>query len=245
VARASGRQVATAPRADRADPAAKPDWEQGYGYQFWRSRHGYRGDGAFGQFCLVLPAQDAVVAITAQTPDMQAMLSAVWAHLLPALGGRGGASTTADARLEARLHGLSTAVAPGRDSPPDGPGGWDGAHFVPRAGRRQPGSGLSGLGLHRTDGRWRVRLEDGAWQLEVDLRTGGWGAAVPLSEAVACTGGWTDATTLRVDAVFVDTPHRLALTCHLDDGSLEPQWATAPLHDPALSQLRAPSPAIG
>jgi CubicO group peptidase (beta-lactamase class C family) len=28
----------------------KSDWEQGYGYQFWRCRHGaYRGDGAFGQ----------------------------------------------------------------------------------------------------------------------------------------------------------------------------------------------------
>src|SRR5690606_31072309 len=28
------------------------DWTQGYGYQFWRSRHNaYRGDGAFGQFC--------------------------------------------------------------------------------------------------------------------------------------------------------------------------------------------------
>ena len=31
------------------------DWEQGYGYQFWQSRHGFRGDGAHGQFCLVLP----------------------------------------------------------------------------------------------------------------------------------------------------------------------------------------------
>ena len=37
------------------------DWEQGYGYQFWRSRHGfYRGDGAHGQFCLVLPQYDTV-----------------------------------------------------------------------------------------------------------------------------------------------------------------------------------------
>ena len=28
----------------------KSDWDQGYGYQFWRCRHGfYRGDGAFGQ----------------------------------------------------------------------------------------------------------------------------------------------------------------------------------------------------
>ena len=36
------------------------DWTQGYGYQFWRCQHGaYRGDGAFGQYCVVMPEQDA------------------------------------------------------------------------------------------------------------------------------------------------------------------------------------------
>ena len=41
------------------------DWDQGYGYQFWRCRNGaFRGDGAHGQFCVVLPKQDTVVAIT-------------------------------------------------------------------------------------------------------------------------------------------------------------------------------------
>ena len=62
------------------------DWEQGYGYQFWRCRHGaYRGDGAFGQYCIVLPAQDAVVAITSGVKDMQAVLNLVWEHFLPAI----------------------------------------------------------------------------------------------------------------------------------------------------------------
>ena len=38
------------------------DWDQGYGYQFWRCRHNaYRGDGAFGQFYIVMPDQDAVI----------------------------------------------------------------------------------------------------------------------------------------------------------------------------------------
>jgi CubicO group peptidase (beta-lactamase class C family) len=64
----------------------KSDWDQGYGYQFWRSRHGaYRGDGAFGQFCLVLPEQDAVIVITSGVKNMQAVLSLVWDELLPAL----------------------------------------------------------------------------------------------------------------------------------------------------------------
>ena len=62
------------------------DWTQGYGFQFWRCRHNaYRGDGAGGQFCLVMPDQDAVVAITADTGNMQGELNAVWDHLLPAM----------------------------------------------------------------------------------------------------------------------------------------------------------------
>lgn len=61
------------------------DWDQGYGYQFWRCRHGaYRGDGKDGQFCIVLPEQDAVIAITANTGNMQAELNVVWEKLLPA-----------------------------------------------------------------------------------------------------------------------------------------------------------------
>lgn len=66
------------------------DWAQGYGFQFWRCRHGaYRGDGAFGQYCVVLPEQGAVLAITSGVKDMQAVLNHAWAQLLPAFGGRG------------------------------------------------------------------------------------------------------------------------------------------------------------
>jgi CubicO group peptidase (beta-lactamase class C family) len=62
------------------------DWNQGYGFQFWRCRHNaFRGDGAFGQFCVVLPEQDTVVAITSGVKDMQALLNVIWDKLLPAL----------------------------------------------------------------------------------------------------------------------------------------------------------------
>ncbi len=62
------------------------DWAQGYGYQFWRCRYdAYRGDGAFGQFCLVMPEKDAVIAITSGLDDMQAVLNLVWKHLLPSM----------------------------------------------------------------------------------------------------------------------------------------------------------------
>jgi CubicO group peptidase (beta-lactamase class C family) len=78
VEQATSKQV-----SNGSDPAK--DWDQGYGFQFWRCRHGaFRGDGANGQFCVVLPEQDAVIAITAETRDMQAELNVVWDNLLPA-----------------------------------------------------------------------------------------------------------------------------------------------------------------
>ena len=76
---ATARQTANGSNPDS-------DWDQGYGYQFWRSRHGaFRGDGAFGQFCIVLPEQGAVIAITSGVRDMQSVLNLVWDKLLPAL----------------------------------------------------------------------------------------------------------------------------------------------------------------
>ena len=63
------------------------DWEQGYGYQFWRCRHNsYRGDGAFGQYCVVMPDQDAVIAINSGIDDMQSVLNLIWKHILPSMG---------------------------------------------------------------------------------------------------------------------------------------------------------------
>jgi CubicO group peptidase (beta-lactamase class C family) len=76
-------QEATAIQSDNS--ANGPgDWGQGYGYQFWRCRHkAYRGDGAFGQFCIVMPELDAVLAITSGMKDMQKPLDIVWEKLLP------------------------------------------------------------------------------------------------------------------------------------------------------------------
>ena len=62
------------------------DWLQGYCYQMWRCRNeAYRGDGAFGQYIIVLPKKDAVIAITAETPDMQEEINLVWKYILPGL----------------------------------------------------------------------------------------------------------------------------------------------------------------
>jgi CubicO group peptidase (beta-lactamase class C family) len=78
---ATSLQIKTGPELN-----PNPDWGQGYGYQFWRGRHdSFRADGAFGQFCVVVPAQDLVVAITSGTGRMHRVLDALWSIILPAL----------------------------------------------------------------------------------------------------------------------------------------------------------------
>jgi CubicO group peptidase (beta-lactamase class C family) len=61
------------------------DWVQGYGFQFWRCTHNaFRGDGANGQLCVVIPEKDAVIAITADTGNFQGEMNAIWDKLYPA-----------------------------------------------------------------------------------------------------------------------------------------------------------------
>jgi CubicO group peptidase (beta-lactamase class C family) len=94
------------------------DWDQGYGYQFWRARHGaYRGDGAFGQYCIVMPEQDAVVAITSGVRDMQSVLSLVWDKLLPAMNANAlPADEEGNRKLQAFMKSLVLATPKGSAS---------------------------------------------------------------------------------------------------------------------------------
>ncbi|TVQ18088.1 MAG: class A beta-lactamase-related serine hydrolase [Spirochaetaceae bacterium] len=96
-----------------SDP--RSDWNQGYGYQFWRCRHNcYRGDGAFGQYCIVMPDQDAVVAITSGVASMQAVLDVVWKKLLPAFGSAPlPADTVAEQKAQKLIDGLAAKPVSG------------------------------------------------------------------------------------------------------------------------------------
>jgi len=102
----------------------RSDWDQGYGFQFWRCRHGaYRGDGAFGQYCIVFPEQHAVLAITSGLRDMQAVLDLVWDKLLPGFKGRRLAGDRAvQARLSDRLAHLTVRTPEGKETSPNAAG---------------------------------------------------------------------------------------------------------------------------
>jgi len=98
----------------------KSDWDQGYGFQFWRCRNGaYRGDGAFGQYCVVLPEQDAVLAITSGVKDMQGVLNVIWEKLLPTFQQkRMRADAAAQKKLSKKLESLSVRRVTGSDTSP-------------------------------------------------------------------------------------------------------------------------------
>lgn len=80
---ATSKQVQSNP-SNATNNNDESDWGQGYGYQFWRCRPGgFRGDGAFGQFSIVIPEKNIVIAATSESFDMQASMRLLWNHVLP------------------------------------------------------------------------------------------------------------------------------------------------------------------
>lgn len=240
VAEATHRHVDT-PRE------AEVDSRQGYGYQFWMSRHGYRGDGAFGQFCLVLPDCDAVVAVTGGSTRPQAVLDAAWEHLLPALGGPPAADAEVGATEDEALAKRTATLAlppvlhPDTDDPP----AWRGAAFSPVDGECPGQPGLTAVGVRAAEGGWELTLTESGEPLTARLGIGGWAVTDAASSAggtvpLAVSGGWSAELVLRFDVLFLETPHRLAVTCWAETTTFEAAWVTAPLWPSALRDLRAP-----
>lgn len=179
------------------------DWEQGYGYQFWRCRHGfYRGDGAHGQFCIILPQYDAVVAITSGTRDMASVMNLVWEKLVPALKPVALPPDKAmHDRLTAKLSSLTL-------SPQTGAGG--SGLMTTIAGRQyvfgaNPQS-IDAIALDSADTRGevaftvriagadqRVAAAPGAWRKGTLMLHG-------TPDPIAASGGWTaeDTYTLKI-----------------------------------------------
>lgn len=217
------------------------DWSQGYGFQFWMARHGYRGDGAYGQFCVVLPEQDVVVAITGASIDMQAVLDGLWTHLLPHLSDNHRSSpdrTAADLRLARRMSSLELAAATGKPEPEDAADRWDGAVFAPDGGRCSQQPTLRSVELARSGDCWQLTLVEPGHRLTGQLAGGGWQVSEGLVP-VALSGGW-DGGQLAVEVQFLETPHRLLVRCTLDDATFAAEWVTVPLRSGTLADLRKP-----
>jgi hypothetical protein len=211
---------------------------------FWTSRHGYRGDGAFGQFCLVLPEQDAVVAITGGTEEMQTALNKVWEHLLPGLGV---AAPDEDAQpdLEKRLSGLGLPAPHAQPSPVRWEDWTDGQFAVVPAAEGTAGSALTSVAVGRVGGSLEFTISEPDNTLTFAVGTAGWlvseprdahGDAVP----VAASGGWSDESTFLVEVIFLESPHRMDIVCSLPARTAAATWRGAPLDGGRLRTLHRP-----
>ena len=235
---------ATATQIDNSSQA-NPDWRQGYGFQFWMSRHGFRGDGAYGQFCVILPEHDAVVVTTTATIDLQAVLDAMWAHLLPALG-QSAPDTRLQERLASRLGALELAAYQA-DTEPAGWAPWLSEPFTVAAADADPQTQLplTAVSVQRTDAGLQVTLHEVDNALSFDVGTRGWSVSTPADTfgkgiPVAAAGGWSDGRTLRLEVIFLETPHRLDIVCALDDRCASAVWRLIPLGGAHLRDLRSP-----
>jgi hypothetical protein len=198
-----------------------PDWSLGYGFQFWQSRYGYRGDGAYGQFMVILPEADAVVAITSQSPDMQGVLDALWQHLLPALtagSGSSGAWPSESPQLAGPAGDGSTGSLAGATYRP----GPDNAVDAVRSVWAGPGE---------------LRIDDGTELAAALGGPDGWTVSGPVATAYAWSRG-----RLLVDVLLVEGPHRLHLTLDPATGTFAARWQTEPLGRWSLARLRMPRP---
>jgi CubicO group peptidase (beta-lactamase class C family) len=206
VERATSRQVSNG-------SAPSSDWEQGYGFQFWRSRHGfYRADGAHGQFCLILPQYDTVVAITSGTRDMASVMNLVWDRLVPALGSDAlPADDAARDRLERRLASLSLPTVTGMPPSNKVKALVNRTYRFPTNALNTEAIALRDLGRGdgttlavKVNGRdQRIAAAAGAWQKGTLLTANG-------SDPIAATGAWTDETTFtmklsRYRTAFIST----------------------------------------
>ncbi len=215
VAEATSRQV-----SNGTDPDS--DWAQGYGYQFWRSRHGgYRGDGAFGQFCFVLPAQDAVLAITSGVSDMGGVMNLVWEHLLPAMGpGPAPEDPAAHDRLTSKLRSLSLRAPEGERSSPQ-------ARQVSGTtytfGPADDGQGIDQARWQFNDTGCLLTLHDRHGEHALDVGADGWLPGTTHLQwgdprPVAAWGAWTDAETYEAKLCFTGTPYTVTLSGHFSEG---------------------------
>lgn len=211
-------------------PDSVGDWERGYGFSFWQCRHGYRGDGAFGQLLLVLPAQRITLAMYSETTEMQSLLNAVWDHLLPAVDRPSASDRPADPDPVGEVSHPSDSGAPaplGR------------LHRVIAS----PAEAVSGSELPERFTGGELRAAEGGWQLILDdatgplpavavgarhwaesvLQTGGRRISLAGRGGVGADGSW------RAALVLVGTPHRISATIG-PDRDLSLHWRMVPLN---------------
>jgi hypothetical protein len=221
------------------------DEEQGYGYLFWRIRHGaYRGDGAFGQFCEVWPDQEVVLAITGGKEGMEVIQDLIWEHLLPAMTSTAlPEDSQAQQALGKKVANLSIAPVQGRTLSPM-------ATTVSKRTYDLRGNhqNAESLWFDFGNGPFDVTLASISFDFnhdgcictigddrnvhEVACGNGRWRKGVTTvnstdghtSQPVAASGAWTADRIYEMQWCFIETACRSTLTCHFEEDTITIEW---------------------
>ncbi len=211
------------------------DWEQGYCFQMWRCRHNaYRGDGAFGQFMIVMPDEDAVLAITAETANMQDELNLVWNYLLPAMHTEKlNADTKASALLQQKINALSLSL-PAKNASPVATA-ISGKNYVVETNSRH----LQNISFDFRNDVYHVALKTDTATYQFDFASGKWQDGTTNKPGPSLTGAgieirnmlfpakvegsytWKDDSTLQLVLRYIESPHTEYITCHFEGNTLD------------------------
>jgi hypothetical protein len=178
---------------------------------------------------IVLPEQDAVVALFTCTENMQVILDALWEHLLPAMSDEHRPPTDADAALVDRLARatLPTVAERQHGEPPDlAP-----MTFTPgTVGGR---SHKSVTAIDVADGR--LTIHEGDESIDLPLSIGWSVVGARATNAARLTDG-----RVGVDVSFLETPHRLEIALDPETATFATRWPHVLLRPGRLSSLVAP-----
>ena len=201
----------------------KSDWDQGYGFQFWRSRHGaYRGDGAFGQYCIVLPEQDAVIAITSGVKDMQGVMNLIWEKLLPQMQPQSLRPFEDGDKLKAKLASLTVRPAEGSGTSPLA-AKISGRKFVFPANERKMEAVT--ITSDKTGSAVTVAIQENGVTHQFASRPQQWqrdpgSFGTYLDQPAAATSAWASEDTFVVKQCFTETPYYVTHKLRFDGNQL-------------------------
>jgi CubicO group peptidase (beta-lactamase class C family) len=214
------------------------DWLQGYGYQFWRCRHdAYRGDGAYGQYCIVVPKEDLVIAITSETSDMQGILDQVWNHILPGVQGAApGADKQAANQLRQKMTALAVPLEKGKSTSPR-IASISGKNFVIGGNTLA----VTSISLTFKENGCDFKMKDAQGEHVVSCGLNKWkqgitdinviplkltGTPIPgeTKTKIAASGAWTDDDTFEMTWRFIESAHYEVVKCRFDEGGLETEF---------------------
>ncbi len=212
------------------------DWLQGYCYQFWRCRHNaFRADGAYGQYIIVMPEKDAVIAITAESPDMQDELNLVWKYLLPAISdNKLPADEKSSSELKQRLSALALPL-PSKSNEENIASKISGKSFMFTSNERH----IRNISFQFSNDQCLVNFKTDAGAYDFSFAAGKWNTGETTLHGPSLLGGakgsfvglppfviagaytWKDRESLELTLRYIESPHTETILCHFDNNKIQ------------------------